>query len=407
MVWHNVVSMRRLLVVTMLLALSACSEETAPPRPRADATPTVAPSDSPPRPEKPAPYDPGAVDLELVGYVDGLESPLLLTHAGDGSGRTFVVEQPGRIRVVKDGELLPEPFLDIADRIVSGGEQGLLGLAFHPDYERNGRFFVNYTDTAGDTVVSQFRAKPSSDTAFGSELVLLKIEQPYANHNGGHLAFGPDGYLYIGTGDGGSGGDPHDSGQRLDTLLGKLLRIDVDRGSSYSIPDDNPFAEEGGEPEIWAYGLRNPWRFTFDSQHIWIADVGQNAIEEVNRRRADEAGVNYGWKVMEGTDCFEGDCERKGLVGPIAEYSHEDGCSITGGFVYRGGRFPDMQGGYFFGDFCSGTVWSVPAEVSSRTRPVEMLSTDLSISSFGVDENDALYVVDMAGGRVLELTDRD
>ncbi|MFP5352076.1 MAG: PQQ-dependent sugar dehydrogenase [Actinomycetota bacterium] len=402
--------MRRLWLACLLMSLAGCSDPVQPP----DAGPSVAPSStspntgdtSTPSSEPPA-YDPGAVDLELVSFVNGLEAPLLATHAGDGSDRMFVVEQAGRIRVVRDGRLLAEPFLDISDRLVSGGEQGLLGLAFHPGFERNGRFFVNYTDEAGDTVVSRFRARPGSDVASDAELVLLRIDQPYANHNGGHLAFGPDGYLYIATGDGGSGGDPHNNGQRLDTLLGKLLRIDVDRGDTYAIPDDNPFAEAGGEPEIWAYGLRNPWRFSFDSEHLWIADVGQNALEEVNRRRADEAGVNYGWNVMEGTDCYgSGDCESGGLVQPVAEYSHEDGCSITGGYVYRGEGSPDMQGGYFFGDFCSGTIWSIPADVSERTRPIEMLASGRSISSFGVDEQGELYMVDMGAGEVLRVTDR-
>ena len=400
--------MRRFLLLGFLLVLVACSERQPP-----GARPTVSPastesasSDAPP-PGQRSGYNPGAVDLELVPFVDGLEAPLLATHADDGSGRVFILEQPGRVRVVKDGRLLDEPFLDISDRLVSGGEQGLLGLAFHPDYRTNGRFFVNYTDEAGDTVVSEFGSRPDADSASESETVLLKIDQPYSNHNGGHLAFGADGYLYIATGDGGSGGDPHNNGQRLDTLLGKLLRIDVDRGRPYAIPDDNPFADGGGEPEIWAYGLRNPWRFSFDSEHLWIADVGQNALEEVNRRRADEAGVNYGWNVMEGTDCYAaGDCDRSGLVLPVTEYSHEDGCSITGGFVYRGKTFPDMQGGYFFADFCSGNIWSVPSDASEPTRPVPMLASGRSISSFGLDEEEELYLVDMGAGEVLKVTDR-
>lgn len=401
--------MRRFLVVGLLMVLVACSEEPQPPAGRPTVSPAPAESGTaeapPPEPSR---YDPGAVDLELVPFVDGLESPLLATHAGDGSGRVFVVEQVGRIRVVKEGELLPEPFLDISDRLISGGEQGLLGLAFHPDHRRNGSFFVNYTDEAGDTVISRFRAPPGSDSATDSESVLLEIDQPYSNHNGGHLAFGPDGYLYIAMGDGGSGGDPHNNGQRLDTLLGKLLRIDVDRGEPYGIPADNPFADGGGEPEIWAYGLRNPWRFSFDSDQLWIADVGQNALEEVNRRRADEAGVNYGWNVMEGTDCYDaGDCDESGLVQPVAEYSHEDGCSITGGFVYRGDAFSDMQGGYFFGDFCSGQIWSIPSDVTERTRPVEMLASERSISSFGLDEDGELLLVDMGAGEVLRVGDRD
>lgn len=402
--------MRRCLGAGLLAVLVACSGEAGSPgaRPPVTGAPTSSASEDPPAPAaERSRYNPDTVALELAPFVEGLDAPLLATHAGDGTGRLFVVEQVGRIRVAVDGELLDEPFLDISDRIVSGGEQGLLGLAFHPGYERNGRFFVNYTDEAGDTVVSQFRAEPDSDRAFGSEIVLLKIDQPYPNHNGGHLAFGPDGYLYIATGDGGSAGDPQNNGQSLDTLLGKLLRIDVDRGRPYAIPEDNPFADGGGEPEIWAYGLRNPWRFSFDSDQIWIADVGQEALEEVNRRRADEPGVNYGWNVTEGTDCYAaGDCDRSGLVEPVAEYSHEDGCSITGGFVYRGQRFADMQGGYFFGDFCSGTIWSIPSDVTERTRPVEMLDSGRSISSFGLDEDGELYLVDMGAGQVLRVSDR-
>lgn len=402
--------MRRLVLVGLLLLSVGCSDEAEAPASPPAATPSSSGSatdEGPAQAGGESPYDPGSVDLELVSVVGGLESPLLATHAGDDSGRLFVVEQVGRIRIVEDGRLLDQPFLDISDRLVAGGEQGLLGLAFHPEYERNGRFFVNYTDEAGDTVISEFRAQPDSDLATDSEKPLLQIDQPYSNHNGGHLTFGPDGYLYIATGDGGSGGDPHNNGQRLDTLLGKLLRIDVDGGEPYAIPDDNPFADGGGEPEIWAYGLRNPWRFSFDSEHLWIADVGQNAVEEVNRRRADEPGVNYGWKVMEGTDCYAaGDCDRSGLVQPVAEYTHEEGCSITGGFVYRGDAFPDMRGGYFFADFCSGNIWSIPSDVSERTRPFEMLESGRSISSFGLDEDDELYVVDIGGGEVLRVMDR-
>lgn len=377
----------------------------------------AAPEPSVSTPERPTPtttkredrpYDPDAVQLGLEVFLEGLDAPLAFMHAGDGSGRYFVVEQAGRIRLVTDGEVSEQPYLDISGRVESGGEQGLLGLAFHPEFARNGRFFVNYTDTSGNTVVSEFSTEPDADTAPDNERVLLQIEQPYANHNGGHVVFGPDGYLYIGTGDGGSGGDPHNNGQSTDTLLGKLLRIDVDGGRPYGIPDDNPFVDGGGRDEIWAYGLRNPWRFTFDQGRIWIADVGQNSLEEVNRRRVDEAGVNYGWNVMEASDCFEGgDCDRSGLVGPITEYGRDGGCSITGGYVYRGGDFPDMVGGYFFGDFCSGKIWSIPADANQRLEPIEMMTSDAAISSFGLDESDELYVVDLSGGRVLKVVDRN
>ena len=403
--------MRWLAVVLCVIVLVGCAEESPSPTVPSDPS-TATPSAGVPSPTATesageARFRAGAVDLELTGVVDGLEAPLLVTNAGDGSDRLFVVEQVGRIRVV-DGELRPEPYLDLSDRIQAGGEQGLLGLAFHPNVERNGRFFVNYTNTAGTTVVSEFTARPGADRAPDEERMLLTIEQPYANHNGGHLAFGPDGYLYIGTGDGGSGGDPHNNGQRVDTLLGKLLRIDIDRGDPYGIPRDNPFADGGGEPEIWAFGLRNPWRFSFDEGRIWIADVGQNSLEEVNRRRADEAGVNYGWNVMEASDCFEGgDCDRSGLVKPVTEYGHDDGCSITGGHVYRGEDFPDMRGGYFFSDYCSGMIWAFPAAATQRQEPIEMVASGMSISSFGLDEDGELYVTDLGGGRVLKVTDRD
>ncbi|MDQ4064696.1 MAG: PQQ-dependent sugar dehydrogenase, partial [Actinomycetota bacterium] len=335
--------------------------------------------------------------------------PVLLTHAGDGSDRVFVVEQTGRIVVGTPGGPL-SVFLDVSGLLVSGGEQGLLGLAFHPDYADNGRFFINYTDTNGDTVIAEYRAASPRRADPNSTRVLLHIDQPYPNHNGGHLAFGPDGYLYVGMGDGGSAGDPEERAQDLDSLLGKLLRIDVDargRGRPYGIPEDNPFADRGGRPEIWAYGLRNPWRFTFDRgrAELWIADVGQNVLEEINRVPSDESGVNYGWDVMEGSRCFEppSGCDRSRLMLPVAEYDHDLGCSVTGGYVYRGPDFVDMAGGYFFGDYCTGRVWVLDA---ARPRAViELADTDLSISSFGEDEQGELYVTDLSG-RVLRVIDR-
>ena len=245
--------------------------------------------------------------------VDRLVSPLAVTHAGDGSGRIFVLEQRGQIRIVRDGQLLGDPFLNIGDRLTAGGERGLLGLAFHPDFPNDPRFFVNYTDLEGDTVVSSFAAEAGADRADGnSEVVLLRIDQPYPNHNGGALAFGPDGYLYISTGDGGSGGDPHDNGQRMDTLLGKILRIDVDGGSGdahYAVPPDNPFVDQSGAlPEIWHLGLRNPWRMSFDREtgDLWIGDVGQGSWEEVDVARAGSGGLNFGWNRVEGFECFAG-----------------------------------------------------------------------------------------------------
>ncbi|MDQ4026484.1 MAG: PQQ-dependent sugar dehydrogenase [Actinomycetota bacterium] len=355
--------------------------------------------------------DDAAIELRTV--VEGLEQPLLVTNARDGSDRQFIVEQVGRIRIVRDGELLAEPFLDVSEFITAGGEQGLLGLAFHPEYRANGRFFINYTDLEGDTVVAEYQSDSAeADVASpDSARILLRVDQPYANHNGGALAFGPDGYLYIALGDGGSGGDPHNNGQRLDTMLGKLLRIDVDSTSgdlAYGIPDDNPFVDrDGARPEIWAYGLRNPWRFAFDGDDIWIGDVGQSQLEEINRMPAARAGLNYGWNVMEGDACYEPptDCDRDGLVLPVATYTHDEGCSVTGGYVYRG-SISSLVGAYVFGDYCSGTVWAVDASGRAEQDPVQLLSTDHSISSFGLDERGELYVTDL-GGTVLQVVEAE
>lgn len=394
-----------LLTILMVMAVS-CSQDATEPEPRSAPTPAAS---SPQRegPNSNARFDAAEIDLELQPVASGLSGPLGVTHAGDGSGRLFVLEQGGVVRIIRDGELQAQPFLSITDRITAGGEQGLLGLAFHPAYEDNGRFFVNYTDTEGDTVVARYEADPQSDSADpGSEEVLLRIEQPFENHNGGHLAFGPDGHLYVATGDGGSAGDPEDNGQDKEALLGKLLRIDVD-GSRYEAPTDNPFADGGGAPEVWAYGLRNPWRFSFDEAAgtLWIGDVGQNALEEINRVPMNEAGLNFGWNEMEGSRCYEGDCDRSGKVLPVTEYGHDAGCSVTGGFVYRGRQFRDLRGGYFFGDFCSGSIWVIPADAEGPIDPNLVLTSDHAISSFGLDEDGELYVTDIGSGDVLRMTD--
>jgi glucose/arabinose dehydrogenase len=314
-----------------------------------------------------------------------------------------------------DEQVRAQPFLDLGDEIVAGGEQGLLGLAFHPGYARNGRLFVNYTDLRGDTVVAEYRRAPGG--ALGADpasaRMLLAIDQPFANHNGGALAFGPGGYLYIATGDGGSIGDPLGNGQALDTLLGKLLRIDVDSetNGAYGIPPDNPFAgRDDARAEVWAYGLRNPWRFSFDAgtRAVWIGDVGQSDAEEINRTPWAEGGLNYGWNLMEGTACYqptEG-CERTGLEEPIATYSHAEGCSVTGGHVYRGSRHPSLRGVYLFADYCSGTIWGLDAGLSSPQEPVELLHTDRALSSFGQDQGGELYVTDLASGELLRIVDR-
>ena len=349
-------------------------------------------------------FDPEAVRLDLQSVAGGFENPLGIVNAGDGSDRLFVVEQTGAIRIVQDGEVLDEPFLDLGGAIVAGGEQGLLGVAFHPEYARNGRFFVNYTDVNGNTVVSEYRTSGDTNRADeGSGRALLQLDQPFANHNGGQIGFGADGYLYIATGDGGSGGDPMGNGQSTQSLLGKLLRIDVDGGDPYGIPEDNPFANGGGEPEIWAYGLRNPWRFSFDNERgqLWIADVGQDEFEEINRRPADEAGLNYGWNTLEGRDCFAvSDCDPGGTALPVSGYRQDLGCSVTGGFVYRGEDVPELRGGYVFADFCSGLIFAIDSRARGFTEPTVVLESGLSIASFGLDDDGELYLADHSGGEL-------
>ncbi|HVM35125.1 MAG TPA: PQQ-dependent sugar dehydrogenase [Actinomycetota bacterium] len=325
-----------------------------------------------------------------------------------GAGRFLVVGQNGVVTAVRRDRIEPRPFLDISEQTEASGEQGLLGFVPHPKFRRNGRFFVNYTDRGGDTVVAEYRTRRGRALP-NSEKVLLTIDQPFANHNGGHLAFGPDGYLYIATGDGGLAGDPMLAGRRLDTLLGKLLRIDVDKGDPYAIPDDNPYAGvPGARPETWATGLRNPWRFSFDRTTLWVADVGQNMVEEVNRVEASRAGIDYGWNLMEGDRCFLTGVEcpaPPNLEPPFAVYSHDVGCSVTGGYVYRGKRIPSLRGTYVFADFCSGTIFGVDAAADRPQEPEVLLETDLGISSFGTDRAGELYVTDLAGGRVFKLVD--
>lgn len=321
--------------------------------------------------------------------VGGLSAPVFVTHAGDGSGDLYIVEQTGTIKVLRGGRGSPRPFLDVSSEIVSGGEQGLLGLAFHPSFEDNDLFYVNYTDTAGDTQVVEYTASAGVADVTSARR-LLTVQQPFSNHNGGHVAFGLDGALYVGMGDGGSAGDPEGNGQDPDALLGKMVRIDVDAGA---------------DPQIWALGLRNPWRFAFDEPTgtLWIADVGQNAIEEVNRVEASRRGVNYGWDVMEGSTCFETACDPARFELPLAEYDHDQGCSITGGYVYRGATVAALQGRYVFGDYCSGTIFTVRADAPRPAEPEVLLSPGFPISSFGVDEAKELYVVDH-GGSVYRFT---
>jgi len=413
--------MRRIFIVMSLLVITAAAcgglngpSSPAPgtdPAPEADSTsgPAAPPETESPAPAPPsntsAPIVPGAIP-DPAGYTwtlvaQGLARPVDVQPANDGSGRLFIVEQPGRIRVLQDGQLLDTPFLDIDDRVDdSGNEQGLLGLTFHPDYENNGWFYVNYTRGGGDTVIARYQVTGDPNLADpNSERVILGAPQPFPNHNGGGLAFGPDGYLYLGLGDGGAAGDPFGNGQSLGTLLGKVLRIDVNGGEPYAVPSDNPFANGGGQPEIWAYGLRNPWRISFDraTGDMFIGDVGQGAWEEVDFIPADSpGGENFGWKYREGAHDYEGGGPG-GLIDPAAEYSHgEGGCSITGGYVYRGAALPEWQGVYLYGDYCSGYVWGLIPSAGGWQSDL-LFETGMRVSSFGEDEAGELYLANLQG----------
>jgi glucose/arabinose dehydrogenase len=345
-----------------------------------------------------------ALTARLV--VSGLRNPLDLQSAPGDAERLYVVEQGGRIRVVRGGQLQTAAFLDVSGRISSGGERGLLGLAFHPQFATNRRFFVNYTDPRGDTHVAEFRASSADAADPASERVLLAVAQPFANHNGGGLTFDNSGRLLIALGDGGSGGDPLGNGQRLDTFLGKILRVDVDSGTPYAVPADNPFrATPGARPEIWAYGLRNPFRISVDrpTGDLYSGDVGQNRVEEIDVGLASRrGGENYGWNTMEGLQCYSpsSGCDRTGLTLPVYEYTHSEGCSVTGGVVYRGCRMPDLSGTYFFGDFCTGLVRSFRLASGQATEGRDWTAGVRGInspSSFGTDADGEVYVVDYDG----------
>lgn len=394
---------------------------TAPDRPPT-AIPPLAPASSPvPKPTPTATEPPPAPTATPInapalpdpaGYawqpaITGLDRPLVITHAGDGSGRVFIAEKGGLIRIWQGGRLLAEPFLDLTGVTDgSGYEQGLLGLAFHPDYTVNGLFFVNYTDRRGDTVVERYqvsstdpnRADPASATQ------ILFIDQPFPNHNGGNLAFGPDGYLYIGTGDGGLAYDPYEYAQSPNVLLGKMLRLDVDSASPYAIPPDNPFANGGGLPEIWVLGLRNPWRYTFDrlAGDLYIADVGQDSYEEINFVQAGSpGGLNFGWDYREGLHPHQG-TPPEGLtfVEPVAEYGRDQGCTVLGGSVYRGPALPEFHGVYFYADLCSGRVWGLLQTPAGWQNAELFRLSGVQLSSFGEDEAGELYLADLNTGTV-------
>jgi glucose/arabinose dehydrogenase len=348
------------------------------------------------------------IDLEL--FAEGFDRPTEIAHAGDD--RLFVVEQTGHIKILHpDGSVNETAFLDVSDLISDGNEQGLLGLAFHPDYEDNGYFYINYTNTTdvGNTVIARYsRSASDPDVADpSSALILLTIEQPFSNHNGGGLRFGPDGYLYTGTGDGGSGGDPNGNGQNINVLLGKMLRLDVDADAPY-IPAGNPFVGVDGADEIWAIGMRNPWKFSFNrlNDDLWIADVGQEEIEEINKVSPTASGLNYGWRCYEGNNAYNstGCPDDDALTFPIATYDHDStgGCSITGGYVYTGDTYPNLQGKYLFADYCSNAIGMVDADNNiTFTEPFD----GNYFTTFGEDINGELYIAGGISGAVYKITD--
>ena len=406
--------MRRLISLLVLAAVACAGQTTSLP-----ATPTIAsgtqtslppttipqtatPTNVPATDTPPAAQtfpDPNAYQWALV--VSGLDRPVDLQP--DGSGRLFIVEKAGRIRILDNGQLLQQPFLDIDARVRnSGNEQGLLGLAFHPQYAQNGRFFVNYTDNDGNDVIARFQASGDPNAADpGSEVKLLTVQDPFPNHNGGVLAFGPDGNLYAGLGDGGGAGDPFGNAQKTDVLLGKILRFDVDSAEPYAIPPDNPFGNE-----IWAYGLRNPWRMSFDQAtgDLYIGDVGQGDWEEIDYLPANTgAGTNFGWDHREGAHDYEGGGPA-GMVDPVAEYSHpEGGCSVTGGYVYRGGM-SEWNGIYLYGDYCTGLMWGL-IQVNGGWQKQLLFDADFTITSFGQDDSGELYALS-DNGNIYRLSHR-
>ena len=414
--------MRRFLLVLFTVSLVACRPTTTPPPStpvpvtivtNTEELPTMVPlTDEPttalpptdaltsPPPDTTTFPNPDNYIWETI--VSGLERPVDIQPAGDE--RLFIIEKNGHIRILLDGELIDFPFLSISDRVGSrGNEQGLLGLAFHPKYTENGLFFVNYTDKDGDTIIARYRVTPDPNIADpSSEIVLLRVKQPFGNHNGGPLAFGPDGYLYAGLGDGGSAGDPLGNSQKLDTLLGKILRLDVDSAEPYTIPADNPFGNE-----IWAYGFRNPWRISFDkaSGNLYIGDVGQGEWEEIDFAPTGVPGsLNFGWKYFEGTHAYNGTPPQGAQFElPIAEYDHGQGCSVTGGYVYRG-AMPEWNGIYLYGDYCSGTVWGLMRSGQGWQEQV-LFGAVGSITSFGQDQSGEVYIA-TDSGQILRLTPR-
>ncbi len=348
---------------------------------------------------------PDPAQYQLVDVLGGFNRPLYVTHANDDSGRIFVVEQGGLIWAVQDDNLIKDPFLDVSTLVSrDANERGLLGLAFHPQYAENGYFFIDYTDSQGNTAIARYQVSADSPNKAdpASAQIIFNLDQPYGNHNGGQIAFGPDGYLYVALGDGGSANDPLGNGQNPHTLLGTILRLDVNTETGYAIPEDNPFADGvNGAPEVWAWGLRNPWRFSFDRVigDLYIGDVGQNLWEEIDFQPADSAGgENYGWNIYEGTHPFSGAPAPEDMVLPVAEYGHDSGISVSGGYVYRGEALPDLQGVYFYADYGAGTIWMLYRDAAGEWQNALFMRTALIISSFGEDQQGELYVVNHGGG---------
>lgn len=346
--------------------------------------------------------------VALESFGTGFSSPVEITHAGDT--RLFVVERGGAIKILNaNGTVNPTPFLNLSGIISSGGERGLLGLAFHPNYSTNGFFYVNYTNTAGNTVISRYSVNsgnPDVANTSGAS-ILLTITQPYSNHNGGSVKFGPDGYLYIGMGDGGSGGDPENRAQNINELLGKMLRIDVNNGTPYGIPANNPYVGIAGADEIWAIGVRNPWKFSFNRSNgdLWIADVGQNNFEEINKVSSTQAGLNYGWRCYEGNAAYNatGCAAQSTMTFPLAVTTHSAGnCSITGGYVYTGTTYPNFQNKYFFTDYCASKIGMVD---NSGNITYSANFSGNSFVTFGEDNNGELYVGSINNGTIYKIKD--
>jgi glucose/arabinose dehydrogenase len=362
---------------------------------------------------------PSSATIQLTQVASGLSKPVFITSANDGSGRLFIVEKTGTIRILENGSVLQTPLLDLSSSVSSGGEQGLLGLAFHPGFQTNRKFYVDFTNRHGNTVIREYKVSPTNPDLVqsGSARNILKIAQPYSNHNGGMIAFGPDHYLYIGTGDGGSAGDPGNRAQSTSSLLGKLLRINVNGSTArraYKIPQSNPYVGKPGLNEIWQRGLRNPWRWSFDraTGKLFIGDVGQYRYEEIDRVKQTSSGagrgVNWGWRVMEGFHCYRpsSGCNTSGRRAPLLNYSHRVNgrCAVTGGYVYRGSAIPALRGWYVFGDYCSGEIFAVPSSAGPKPAKVVLRGAGSGrlISSFGEDAAGELYVVDL-GGKVYRI----